>query len=207
LTSPYLDKALQAKTRDILYDRFSYDSITKIESGANFSRQIDFMVSRYRRLHLIPFISVDASVDKTKCVHPLQSLISSAGNTCSMNSISQLQIHVGSQALFNQPINMPLLNFLQGTFPLEGKYSMGNEFNIDRPSGRVTYSMFKKCYGVVSIDLDRSADSTADERVAQLIVRFRNTASCAMSYILLLEHQVECTLDAVSGQVVASGAV
>jgi DNA polymerase III psi subunit len=75
----------------------------------------------------------------------------------------------------------------------------------DQMSGQITYSMYKKCYGVMVVDLERVSDSTVDDLIRSIQVSWVNSSSLAYDYCcILIEFENQIEIDSVTGQVVAS---
>jgi uncharacterized protein YlbG (UPF0298 family) len=71
-------------------------------------------------------------------------------------------------------------------------------------SGQITYSMWKKAYGVMVVDMERVSDSKVDDLIRSVQLSFIYESSLSYDYCILIEFENQIEIDSVTGQVVAS---
>jgi hypothetical protein len=205
LTDLMREALLHKRTKTILYNDFQSDfTLQNIQPGARVQRLLTYAVGRLRKLYVIPFLNPSCgSVPAT--ANPRQSLLSSAPNTCSIHRFSQFQCYLGSQNVMVQPQSLEILNYLQGPWTQQNTIAGGDyRAGPGQMSGQITYSMYKKCYGVMVVDLERVSDSTVDDLIRSVQVSWQNSSSLSLDYCILIEFENQIEIDSVTGQVVAS---
>lgn len=201
LTSAYMDRLLEDKVKDILFNDFIYDfSVIGVGSGVMINKQLTFQTGRIRNLYIVPYIS--NSVAANQPVPCYQSLVSSAPTTCSYSKISELSVYLGSVNVFFEPLSLDVLQY--NATLINQNEQTGNSLVADKFKGRIKFSDWKKCYGVICVDLCKAEDQVNDDMNKQIQIKFKNSNSVPMDYLFILEFQQQFSVDRLTGQIVGS---
>jgi hypothetical protein len=134
-------------------------------------------------------------------VNPLQNPLLNAPVCCSPHRMSQLQVEIGGNALFTEPIKYGW-QFYEMYKEFMGSDRDGNVLKSSDMCGLVTRDMYELNYGIVVIDLKRVLNENLDSVRKQLNIAFRNDSGVAMNYLLILSSQNELSVNRVLSSVV-----
>jgi len=178
----------------ILYDDFYEDRIMNIASKSPAEKSFNFNVSRPRFLFIIP--SLADSVTQV-----FQNPLSSQGVTCSPHRVSQLQITIGSHAIFTNPLQYGH-EFFHHYNMFMGNDRDGNALKSAEFCGLVTREMYDLMYGVIVVYLLKCSNENLDSVAKNITIKFKNESGVTMNYTLIMSAQFEMSLDRILCQLV-----
>jgi len=135
-------------------------------------------------------------------IPPYQQCLSSAPNTCSPCRISNLQIQIGGQNLYLEPQQQNIHFYNQNFLSLMGNIN-GNSLKSKFFSGQITKSMWEKCYGVVTVNLEKVNSETEDNLMKSFQISFKNDSPNSLyhDFIIIVSYQSELYVDRGTGTV------
>ncbi len=183
----------------LLYEDYYVDQILGVIGTGSVSKLFNAQLSRPRTLFIIPFFS---NANKATAVKPYQSPISSCPNTSSICRIKNLQLQIGGQNIFIQPLQYNYDFYNNQMLPLLGKIN-GNSLKSRFQTGQITSSMFSKCYNTFTFDMEKCADQIMDNGQKQFQVNFQvdGIQTVIYDFLLIITYQNEVYIDQISGTI------
>lgn len=176
----------------MLYDDIYVDSLLNVQPDQEASKLFNFAVLRMRYLFIIPQL--------VSAVNQYQSPICSAPVTCSPWRISELQIEIGGNPVFQEPLKygQQLYEFFDW---YQGSDRDGNAIKSSDYCGLIKRYAYELCCGVIVIDLKRVTNESLDSVRKSLQLKLFNRNKVPMNYQLIVSSQTEISLDRILCQV------
>lgn len=196
----YTKMILNQPKYKLLYNNYYQDAILNIAGGSTASKAFNVNINRPRMLYILPFLSNQNALTSGFMTSPFLSPVSSAPNTVSPCSLTNLQIQIGGQNIFSEPLQYNYQYYNDNVMSLIGKYN-GNSIKSNQFSGQITKSQWEKAYGVYMINLQKVSDQTQDDLAKSFQISFRVNTKDTVKYdfIILLEYQTTKYINRVSG--------
>jgi len=204
-TPSYTQMLLKQPKFRLLYDDYYVDTILSVTGSGNVSKLFNAQLSRPRTLYIIPFLNPTCATTPANAVSPYLSCVSSAPNTSSICRIKNVQIQIGGQNIYIQPLQYNYDFYNNNLLPLLGKIN-GNSLKSRFQTGQITSSMWNKCYNTFTFDLQKCSDEIGDNGLRQFQINFSIDSVTARVYdfLLIVTYQNELYVDQVSGGVTSS---
>jgi hypothetical protein len=159
-------------------------------------------------MYIIPFFSSTFPAGLNACnISPYQQCLSSAPNTCSPCRISNLQIQIGGQNIFIEPLQQNTHFYNDNFLSLQGNIN-GNSLKSKFFSGQITKSMWEKAYGVITLSLEKVNSETEDNLMKSFQITFKNDSPAGLyhDFIIIVTYQSELYIDRSTGVVTSPNA-
>jgi len=204
-TTSYTQMLLKQPKFRLLYDDYYVDTLLSVTGSGNVSKLFNAQLSRPRTLYIIPFLNPSCATTPANAVSPYLSCVSSAPNTSSICRIKNVQIQIGGQNIYIQPLQYNYDFYNNNLLPLLGKIN-GNSLKSRFQTGQITSSMWNKCYNTFTFDLQKCSDEIGDNGLRQFQINFSIDSVTARVYdfLLIVSYQNELYVDQVSGGVTSS---
>ena len=206
-TPLYADHLLKLPDYKILYNDYYVDTILGIGPSIQTSRLYSCQLSRPRTMYILPYISTLQGLVGgvgTLTNQPYTSPFSSAPNTVTPCRLTNLNIQIGGQNIFIEPQQYTYQHYINNLLP-ELANMNGNSLKSKFFSGQITKSMWEKCYGVYTINLEKVTDEIQDNLMKSFQIQFKNDNLITYDFIIMISYQMELAVNRPSGTLTAPG--
>jgi hypothetical protein len=182
-------------TRIEYNDFFTY-RVLNIGGKGSFNVILTNGIPNPKYLVMIPFAT---SVNSGVTQPPYQSVFDSApGTTCPNASITQFNIQLGGENVFNLDQQFNFSNFLD---EFEHINALNGGQNTGLNSGIITSFAWQSAYRFYVADLSRRL-SPEDKVPKSILVRGYNNTATTMDYVCFVVYGRSCTVRTISGEIV-----
>jgi hypothetical protein len=222
MTQEFTSTILAQPKFKLLYEDFYVDtSIQGKPGGSQVTQLFSANLSRPRKLYIFPYFNPATTfpykndsyggqgvgkLNTISCastaVIPYQSPLSSAPNTVSLCKLNRVQINIGGNPIFMNPLQYNTEFYINHVLPLISKTN-GNSLKSSMFSGQITQSDWEKCYGVYVFDLEKVADELQDNIAKSFTLNFTidTLKSVVYDFIVMISYETELTLDRATGEI------
>lgn len=194
VATPEIDRALTQKKTIRYMERYTSDF--PIGKNGSFSGTVSSGITNPKRIILYPyFTGAGDSGNSGFLANPLISPFDSAPSTTSpFAALSQLQVTVGNQPMWNQPVSMDWQAFCNEV----GQTGMAGGQVDQASSGLLSQRTWNQLYRYYTCDIGRRMNSE-DGASKSIQVSCNNATSCPMRVQCIIWYEKVVTVDTAAG--------
>lgn len=179
--------------RDIEYSDIIQTSFT-CPAGQSVQQLVNPGLVRLAGIVIVPVLYNDVTSNGAN-LHSYSSIFASEPSTASPCQVKDLQITLGVNPLFPQPLQWQYENFLNGAHGVFGLNSNIGEFC----SGQISYEKFNSNYGYICLGVDRRTDQ--EEMTSQSVtVQLTNNTLKSLQFMVYLIRRRNLEINILTGE-------
>jgi hypothetical protein len=197
--TPEVDRALTTRKTIRYNERF----VTQFSIGAtgNYTATLSPGISNPKRVILYPyFTGAGSSGNSGFLTNPLLSPFDGVPSTTSpFAALKDLQLYVGNQPMFQQPVSMDWQTFCNEV----GQNGLDGGLVDQASSGLLSQRTWNQLYRYYTCDIGRRMNSE-DGASKSIQISCSNATTCPMTIVAIIWYEREITVDTASGMVMQS---
>lgn len=196
VATPEVDRSLSF-VKSIRYNERFVTSFN-ISANGNFAGTLSPGISNPKRVILYPyFTGAGSSGNSGFITNPLLSSVDSVPSTTSpFAAIKDLQLYVGNVPMYQQPVTMDWLTFLNEV----SEQGIEGGKNDQLSSGLLSERMWNQLYRYYTVNVGRRMNSE-DGASKSVQISCTNATNCPMTVVAIIWYEREISVNTASGQI------